>query len=352
MSVATDELVLRFADPGGRFVAVRLLSDLFKRSDPPGFAWDEDEAAWTLRRPWPASVTRLEYLLELEDLAGRLRLATDPENPLRAPGPFGDRSVLELPEYVRPGWVDDDEAPPGTLRGLRLRSRRLRREVGGLLWEPPDTDPTEPLPLLVAHDGPEYAEYSYLTRFLESMTAELELPPLRAALLHPVERDEHYSASARYSTALVRELIPALERRTRTPRDRAARVGVGASLGGLAMLHAHRMHPDSFGGLFLQSGSFFRQRFDSQESRFGRFQRVARFVGTVLRDRSWSHPIPIAMTCGTGEENLANNRAVRDALAAQGYPAVLDEHPDAHNWVSWRDTFDPHLLGFLQRLWD
>jgi enterochelin esterase family protein len=204
------------------------------------------------------------------------------------------------------------------------------------------------------HDGPEYAQFSALVRFLESFTAEHELPPLRAALLAPVhgERNEHYSASARYSTALVRELLPQLERRAPTRRTRAARIGMGASLGGLAMLHAHRMHPDSFGGLFLQSGSFFRQRFDRDEAGFGRFRRITRFVGTVLRERSWPHPVPVAMTCGTGEENLANNRATRAALAAQGYVATLDEHPDAHNWVSWRDTFDPHLLEFLQRLWD
>ena len=65
---------------------------------------------------------------------------------------------------------------------------------------------------------------------------------------------------------------------------------MGASLGALAMLHAHRMHPDSFGGLFLQSGSFFRQRFDRNEAGFGRFRRITRFVGTVLRERSWPHP--------------------------------------------------------------
>lgn len=352
MSIATDAVDLRLPDPKRKWAAVRLQADLLKRGAPPEFARDTDEDTWLLRFEPPGTVLRFEYLLELEDRRGRSHLAVDPTNPLRAPGPFGDKCVVELPGYSPPSWIDDDEAPPGRLRGLRLRSRRLRADTGGLLWEPADVDPKQPLPLLVAHDGPEYAEYSLLIRFLESMTAELELPQLRAALLQPIVRDEHYSASARYSTALVRDLLPALERLAPTPRARAARVGMGASLGGLAMLHAHRMHPDSFGGLFLQSGSYFRQRFDRQESSFGRFRRIARFVGTVLRERAWPHPVPVVLTCGTGEENLTNNRAVRDALAAQGYTAVLDEHPDAHNWVSWRDTFDPSLLGFLQRLWD
>ena len=57
------------------------------------------------------------------------------------------------------------------------------------------------------------------------------------------------------------------------------------------------------------------------------------------------------MTCGTAEENLSNNRAMADALDQQGYELNLHEHPDAHNWVSWRDTFDPHLVKLLQDLW-
>ena len=57
------------------------------------------------------------------------------------------------------------------------------------------------------------------------------------------------------------------------------------------------------------------------------------------------------MTCGSVEENLANNRIAQQALSAQGYEVALHEHPDAHNWVSWRDTFDPFLVDFLGDLW-
>jgi len=126
---------------------------------------------------------------------------------------------------------------------------------------------------------------------------------------------------------------------------------MGASLGALALLHEHRLYPASFGGLFLQSGSFFRQRFDSQESSFVRFRRITRFVGKVLSDKGWAHPIPLTMTCGSAEENLHNNRWLRDVLSGQDYEIDWAEHPDAHNWVAWRDTFEPHLSRFLQRVW-
>ena len=74
-------------------------------------------------------------------------------------------------------------------------------------------------------------------------------------------------------------------------------------------------------------------------------------MGRVRRIREWERPIPVTMTCGLGEENLGNNRAMRDALARQGYEVGLVEHRDAHNWVSWRDVLEPHLTVLLERLW-
>src|SRR6185437_10387518 len=117
---------------------------------------------------------------------------------------------------------------------------------------------------LVVHDGPEYAEYSSLTRFLDVMSWEERIPPLRAALIQPVDRNETYSASALYAGALVRELLPAITRKA----PHGPRIGMGASLGALAMLHVHRRYPRTFDALFLQSGSYFRQRFDKVESSF------------------------------------------------------------------------------------
>jgi enterochelin esterase-like enzyme len=350
--VQGDEIALTFRGPRG-LRAVRLRSELVKRGEPPEFRRRGRSLTWDLLLPRPLGVDRVEYLLELVDAAGESELVRDPANPLVAPGPFGDKSVLELPGYSAPVWLDGD-AEAGTIEPLRLRSRLLRTEVEGLLWTSHGADEAKALPLLVVHDGPEYAEYSGLLRLLESCTAELELPPLRAALLAPPRpRDEHYSASAAYARALALDVIPALERAAPRPRPegRETRVGMGASLGALAMLHAHRLHAATFAGLFLQSGSFFRLRSDRQESGLPRFRRIARFVGSVLRATDWPDPIPVALTCGAGEENLANNRAVREALARQGYPAELHEHPDAHNWTAWRDSFHPPLVSLLQRLW-
>ena len=227
----------------------------------------------------------------------------------------------------------------------------MRSEIGGSVWSANGVEPDALLPLLVVHDGPEYAAHSSLLRMFDSAVAELELRPFRAALLAPPgDRNETYSASTRYSNALAWEVVPALREVAPTPDLPGARVGMGASLGALAAFHAHRVQRHLFGGLFLQSGSFFRRATDAQESGFPRFERISRFVGGVLRADSTA-PIPIVMTCGRTEENVGNNRALRDALVRQRYDVALHEHPDLHNWVSWRDTFHPHLVALLERLW-
>jgi enterochelin esterase family protein len=61
--------------------------------------------------------------------------------------------------------------------------------------------------------------------------------------------------------------------------------------------------------------------------------------------------VPVALTCGTAEENVHNNRLMARALAGQGYPTEFSEVPDMHNYTAWRDAFEPHLTALLARAW-
>jgi enterochelin esterase family protein len=328
---------LRVDDPEQRYAAVRLWSDLPLRERD----FRRDDGAWVLRLP-PMQLERLEYLLEVRCHDGTTEVMLDPGNPRSAPGAFGDKSVAVGMGYRPPAWLDGI-ALEGKLEHVAIRVQGHDLDVG--VWSPPGDDR---LPLLVAHDGPEYAELASLIRYAGAMMARGVLPRFRVALLPPGDRDEWYSASAVYGRALTYRILPAL--RDLVPVA-GLPIGMGASLGALAMLQAQRAWPGTFAGLFLQSGSFFVRRFDSHESGFPRYGRVVRFVGGVLRARSHPEPLPTAMTCGAEEENVHNNRLMAAALSAQGYDASLHELPDLHNYTSWRDAFDPHLTRLLTRLW-
>ena len=203
----------------------------------------------------------------------------------------------------------------------------------------------EPGPLLVVLDGPDYARRGSLLRLLRRLVEEDRIPAHRVALVRAEDRFETYSASVPYARALAAALDEL------TGRGRGRRVGLGSSLGGLALLHAHRLEPRAFSGLFLQSGSFFRRRTDPQESSFRRFSRIDRFVGTVLNAKDRARPVPTTLTCGLDEENYACNAAVAQALARQGYAVSFHAARGGHDWSAWRAALEVHLAPLLRRVW-
>ena len=200
-------------------------------------------------------------------------------------------------------------------------------------------------PLLVVLDGPEYARRAGLLRSLRRLVAAGQVPPHRVALVEAADRLETYSASAAYARALAGALDDV------TGRGRGRRVGVGSSLGALALLHAHRLDPRAFSGLLLQSGSFFTRESDPQEGGFARFARVDRFARSVLRGRRDGRPIPTTITCALDEENYLNNAAVARALAEQGYPVDFHAARGGHDWPTWRRALELHLPPLLRRVW-
>ncbi|MBA2357278.1 MAG: esterase family protein [Actinobacteria bacterium] len=348
--VGVSEARFAYPDPEWALRHLSLVQDLVRPRRGPAFRRNRREGEWVLRFP-RHPVDRMEYLFELTHRDGGSELTCDPGNPLRAPGHFGERSVIEFPGYRRPEWVDD-EPDSGELELLTVPAPVLGGAYTFPLWTSQGAHAGQPLPLLVAHDGPEYAAYSGLLRFLDAMIALGELPPMRAALLPPPgDRNQRYSASAVYARVLVHRILPAIDRVQPLAEGPHARVCMGASLGGLAALHAQRLYPSAFGALFVQSSSLFRRGLEEYESSFVRFGRIARFVDDMLAGRGAVRGIPVTMTCGTVEENLASNRAAERALRSQGYDVRLHEFRDAHNWIAWRDTFEPHLLELLQRVW-
>lgn len=232
--------------------------------------------------------------------------------------------------------------------------------VTGWAWAAPGLPAAAPAPLLVAHDGADYATRAALPVALTRAVEDGRLPPHRAAFLAPGgapgdpagTRDERYSAAPAYARALAGTVLPALTAALPVPAGSPV-VGLGASLGALAMLHAWRAGAP-LGGLVLQSGSFFQPDLDPQESWFPRFARVTGFVAGLLDGApgpAGTPPVPVLLTCGAGEENLANNRAMAAALRRRGHPLTFAVNPGGHDWPAWAGTVEPHLVPFLAGLW-
>jgi enterochelin esterase-like enzyme len=341
-------MTFRVSDPDQALVGVRLQQDAGIPADRLDFRRAGEHWELQLDRP---PVDRLEYLLELRYPGGSSKMVTDPANPHQAPGACGRRSVLEFAGYAEPGWLRAP-ADPGTTATFEIRAPALDSAeqsctIGVRVWSPAGSSDDEPLPLLVVHDGPEYDALASLTRYLGAGVAGGWLPPLRAALLSPGQRNSWYSASPWYARLLTGQVLAAIAAHFAC----TVRAGMGTSLGALAMLHAHCQEPAAFGALFLQSGSFFTAATDRQERRFPHYRRIVAFTRQVhdpAGDGLPGHPVPAALTCGGIEENLACNQLMAATLQRHGYPVRLREVADVHNYTAWRDAFDPALTELLQ----
>jgi len=328
----------RLHDHDQRLSGVRLCSSAF--SDPPQFAYHQGTRTWELRLARPA-VRRVEYKLELIRPDGGAEVVCDPDNPRRVGGGFGDSSELWCADYREPDWLHLPAAA-GDWRDVYVPLPSVHGEMVARVWSPE----TPTANVVVAHDGPDFHRYAELGRYTAAMIGAGRVPPYHLVLLPPGERYEWYSANPAYSRALAGDVLPKLAAELGTSQPM---VGIGASLGALAMLHCQRRHPAGFAGLLLQSGSFFQPRFDRHESGFRRYLRIVRFTGRVRR-RPGGPAVPVVITCGSVEENLANNADLAQVLTGHGYPVTFAEVPDAHNWIGWRDALDPHLTALLQRV--
>lgn len=205
-------------------------------------------------------------------------------------------------------------------------------EITLVVASPTGTRRGDPLPLLLANDGPQYSRRAGLVPFLDSLASTGRIPPCRVALLVPDDRDARYSANADYATAVVDAVLPAV---TATYRVSGRPLFVGASLGALSALQSEWLRPGTFSGLLLQSGSFFRQGLDDEEN-FEYWERITDFVSSVRRARKPRGDAMMTMTCGADEGNLANNRELAQALTQLGQTIDLTVVPGGHHWPQWR----------------
>jgi enterochelin esterase-like enzyme len=336
-AVEGAEVVFRLGDAPHAFTGVRLWQELGLPAELLEFK--PVDYGWELRLPRP-SVHRMEYLFDIADLGMR----TDPTNPRVVGGAFGDHSWLPLPGYVEPSWIAT-EPIASTLTPLVVDA-----PVGPIdvqVWAPEGIAPAFELPLLLSHDGPEFAAYAGLTHYAGAMIASGSLPAFRLVLIRPTSRNLWYAANPQYALSLTQHVVPAVQAQYKSRRP----VMMGASLGALAALHAEWNHPGTFDGLFLQSGSFFTPETDPQESRFEFFAEVSGFVEQVLTATTAPSTPPAGMTAGTTEENVHNNRVMAARLAELGLEVTLDETPDMHNFTAWRDVLHPDLTDLLRQTW-
>ncbi|NNF10897.1 MAG: enterochelin esterase [Acidimicrobiia bacterium] len=303
----------------------------------PPFTRHSGTDRWHLTIDLPEAA-RVEYKLSVKR-RGRRRLVLDSLNPRRARDPFGTNSLVTGPGYHRPVWsLVDSSVPTGSFETLEVDSAVFKDTRPITVYLPPQ-DANGPVPLLVAHDGGEYVEYAALATVLDNLIAAGDVPPLACVLTVPVARTDEYTADDRHARHLVDEVLPRVG-------DLVGGVGsivaMGASLGGVASLHAAWRFPGTFDGLILHSGSFV-TALGGPHRRGPVFAPVVDFLAAW---RTEPGPLPgrIYLSCGRFDGLIADNRVMVRHLRSLDVDVAYDEAADGHNWENWRDHLRAGLI--------
>lgn len=309
----------------------------------------EGSDLWALTMELPEK-SRFEYKFEV--LAkGERQLVLDDLNGVLAHDPFGANSVCQGYGYERPGWtLHDPEARSGRLATLKFASSTFQDTRELEIYLPARFRRSRAYPLLVVHDGLDYLRYADLKNVLDNLIHRLEIPAMIVVLTQSPNRLVEYTGNEQHARFLSEDLLSAVAAKFPLIDDRNARGLVGASLGGVAALHAASRYPQIYGQLLLQSGSFVFS--DLGHHKKGPiFDPVVRFVNEFR-----NHPFAIAekiyMSCGMYESLIYENRSLVPLLQDQGMQIFFEEARDAHNWENWRDRLRQGLTWlFPGPLW-
>ena len=295
------------------------------------------------------------------DESSTSRMATEQADPLNphhwfdGPGAtkFEYVSMVEMPgARPQPYIAKRDGVAAGTIEKKRIKSALLNNEHNLSVYLPPGYKRDGTLyHLLVVFD-----EGSYLTSvptpvILDNLLAEKKIPPMVAVLIaNPSQetRSRELPPNPAFADFLNNELIPWVRQNYHVATDPKQVVVAGSSFGGIASVYAGFRHPETFGNILCQSGSFWWSAQKPEPYSEPNFL-AKEFV------KSPKLPLRFYMDAGAFEADLSGSgfsilepsRHMRDVLLAKGYEVHYQEFVGGHDYLSWRGTLADGLIALL-----
>lgn len=253
-------------------------------------------------------------------------------------------SLLELPDAAPQPWLVRRAGGSGGALALhRVTSAVLGNTRRVWVWTPPGyAAAREPLPLLLVFDGAAYLGLVPTPVVLDTLIAAGMIPPLVAVLVDNPDqatRSRELDCHPPFAEFLARELLPWVRAGYRVAPDPARVVVAGSSGGGQAALCAAQRHPELFGNVLAQSGSFFAAP-DQPIGDEWVYRNLA--AGPRL-------PLRVYLDVGRHEPVFAVTavRTMRNLLEARGYPLTYQEFSGGHDYAWWRSTLADGLIALL-----
>ena len=282
------------------------------------------------------------------------KLQHDPLNP-RQYDFFKPRiySIVELPVAPSLALINRSPDVPKSQGGRidRFPSSILNNEHRVWVYTPPGYKREEkPYHLVILFDGSGYVTLIPAPVVLDNLLAKGLIPPTVAVLVDSGggdARDRELSCNPQFAEFITKELLPWVRQNYNVTSDPRHTVIGGASLGGLAAAYVAMKHPELFGNVLAQSGSFWWKPDNEDEYEWLTRQIVAgpklpiRFYLQIglLENMSLARPDSPSMLVAT--------RHLRDVLQVKGYEVRLQEINGGHDSFNWQAGLPDGLTKLL-----
>lgn len=163
--------------------------------------------------------------------------------------------------------------------------------------------------------------------------------------------DSPADASFKYETYVVGELVPWVDRKYKTIKDRKGRAITGLSMGGHGALYLAFRHQDVFGAAGSTSGGVDIRPFPNNwdlSKRLGSFAEHAdiweKHTVTNMLHLLEPNKLALIIDCGTEDFFFPVNEKLHQKLLERNIPHDYITRPGAHNWQYWSNSVTYQLL--------
>ena len=274
--------------------------------------------------------------------------------PADAVDQFDGESVVELPDAPSQPWiVRNGKNPAGKVERQTFTSQILGNKRDLFIYRPPHFIPaSKEHNLLIVFDGERYVDDVNVPVMLDNLIAADKIAPTVAVLISnpsSESRSAELPCNPLFARFLAEELFPWIQDR-QLGTDRKQTMIAGASYGGLAAAYAGLTHPELFGKVYSQSGSFWwSPRSTPDKSEVEPEWLTRQFVSAPVK-----YPVHFHLEAGLFESNprgggsiLGTTRHLRDILQARGHAVTYQEYASGHGYYYWRYSFPDGLLRLL-----
>ncbi|HXN50563.1 MAG TPA: alpha/beta hydrolase-fold protein [Candidatus Acidoferrum sp.] len=338
-----NRVTFRFRDPNVKGVALSL------EGTPKDLAMRKDEqGVWSVTtEPLAPDFYGYSFVVDGVHLI-------DPSNPLMKPNLLNTTSQVHVPGLASLPWEVGD-VPHGEVHHHFYKSAVVGDQRDFYVYTPPGYDPrgkqTYPVLYLLHGFSDDASGWTAVGRahvILDNLIAHGKAKPMLVvmplgygapeilrggfgAFRNTELRDRNF---AKFSEALLNEVLPRVESAYLVNKDRNSRAIAGLSMGGSESLLTGLNNVDKFAWIGAFSSGGLPEEFDKD------------FPG--LNSKANEQLKLLWIACGVDDRLIELNRKLRAWLEAKGIRKVDVETPGAHTWMVWRRNLTT-FTGFLFR---